>query len=191
MELNVCVCRSEKENLYINCVCMTWIRHFTLLKMFQKYPMQWRSSLNWGIESGIWWSTVYVQQSVKKRIWRSVLNCYVLKFEFVKEKQREQERMKEFVGMEMGDPISCAFLMMVRFHFFGGFSFFLGKILQHFVKATKPPHIAHSIYIKLAFFFYNIFLSPRHLFLDAIEPYFCSSQSVSLIHFSLHFLHIL
>lgn len=26
------------QNLYINCVCMTWIRRFTLLKMCSKYP---------------------------------------------------------------------------------------------------------------------------------------------------------
>lgn len=44
------------------------------------------------------------------------------------------------------DPVPCAFLMMVRFHFSGGFSFpFLGNITAFYTKQQKH-HILHLIW---------------------------------------------
>lgn len=44
------------------------------------------------------------------------------------------------------DPVPCAFLMMVRFHFFGGFSFpFFGNITAFYTKQQKH-HILHLIW---------------------------------------------
>lgn len=56
-------------------------------------------------------------------------------------KKNIQPTKKKHTKNQRRDPVPCAFLMMVRFRFFGGFSIF-GKILQNFV-GKQQKRVAH------------------------------------------------
>lgn len=186
------------EILYINCVCMTWIRRFTLLKMFQKYPMQWKAEQAIGNEREIEQErerengnrTQNVKQSVKKRkgFWRSVLNCHVLKFKFVKEKQRQW--VSNGVKWDRKRPSSMCIFNDGPFSFLWRFffSFFLGeKYYNILCKATKVPHIVFDMEHSYAVFFLSSMCIFSFLtlfsFLSSFSAYFIITSRWSCISF--------